>query len=47
MLEEVEKFEFERMTEVHHLLSGFKSVLTEDAVTAVETCRRACGGAGY
>ena len=47
MQEDVEKFDFKRMEEVHHILSGFKAVLTDDAMHAIETCRRACGGAGY
>lgn len=32
--------------EVHVLASGFKAVVTWDAVKAMQTCRECCGGQG-
>lgn len=35
------------MDSSHHLLSGFKSTLSGQAINDVEEARRTCGGAGY
>ena len=32
---------------MHHVLSGFKALMTDSMIANVETARRACGGAGY
>lgn len=31
----------------HHILSGFKAMFSNQALSDVEEARRACGGAGY
>jgi len=35
------------MDVVHHLLSGFKALYTEDYLAGTEEARMRCGGAGY
>ena len=47
MMEEVERKVFTRMDSSHHLLSGFKALFSEQALSDVEEARRTCGGAGY
>ena len=32
---------------MHHLLAGFKSIVTDRTCTGIESCRKNCGGAGY
>lgn len=31
----------------HHILSGFKALFSQQALSDVEEARRCCGGAGY
>ena len=47
MMEEVGRGVFSSMAHMHHLLSGFKSLFSDQAMLDVEEARRACGGAGY
>ena len=35
------------MDSSHHLLSGFKALFSQQALSDVEEARRTCGGAGY
>lgn len=35
------------MEQIHHLLSGFKAIFSEDYVNVTETVRKTCGGAGF
>lgn len=47
MMTDVQNRVFSRMDQVHHILSGFKSLFTEHGMLNVEDARRMCGGAGY
>ena len=46
-MEEIKKENFDKMDEVHHLTSGFKSLFTQDTVDGLFVIRQALGGAGY
>lgn len=46
-MDEIDRKVFTRMDQVHHILSGFKSLFTNQGVLDVEEARRLCGGAGY
>ena len=35
------------MDSIHHLLAGYKSIFTDEQADIAETCRKACGGAGF
>jgi len=47
MMEDIKNKVFTRMEPMHHILSGFKSVFSAQALSDVEEARRTCGGAGY
>jgi acyl-CoA oxidase len=47
MMEEVGRGVFTRMDQMHHLLSGFKSLFSAQGMLDIEEARRTCGGAGY
>lgn len=47
MMEDVKNQTFSRMDQVHHILSGFKSLFTDQGMLDIEDARRMCGGAGY
>lgn len=47
MMADINNKVFTRMDAMHHILSGFKSVFSSQALNDVEEARRACGGAGY
>ena len=47
MMDEVKKGVFSRMDVTHHLLSGFKSLMTQDIMDDIDEARRSCGGAGF
>ena len=47
MMEEIKLQEYSRMDSMHHVLSGFKALMTDSMIANVEIARRACGGAGY
>ena len=47
MMDEVGRGVFSSMAHMHHLLSGFKSLFSHQAMIDIEEARRACGGAGY
>jgi len=46
-MDDIKVKKFDRMEQVHHLLSGAKAVFTEEAIETIDVCRRASGGAGY
>jgi hypothetical protein len=47
MMDDIEKFKFDKMDSMHHILSGFKAKFTDEACFAIDKCRRSTGGAGY
>lgn len=47
MMADVKNNTFSRMDQVHHILSGFKSLFSEQGMIDIENARRMCGGAGY
>ena len=47
MMKDIQNKVFTRMDPMHHILSGFKAVFSQQALNDVEEARRACGGAGY
>ena len=47
MMYEVNRKVFTRMDQVHHILSGFKAIFSNQAMLDIEEARRLCGGAGY
>lgn len=48
MSEAIEKSQdFSKMDVAHHLLAGFKAIVSDEQVITVDKCRRTCGGAGY
>jgi hypothetical protein len=38
---------FGTMDSTHHILSGFKALMSDETVRCIETARVACGGAGF
>lgn len=38
---------FQTMDSTHHLLSGFKAMMTDETIKMIEVARTACGGAGF
>lgn len=47
MMQEIEQKVFSRMDSMHHILSGFKCLFSQQALDDIEEARRTCGGAGY
>lgn len=47
MMDEIDRQVFTRMDKMHHILSGFKPLFTNQGMLDVEEARRMCGGAGY
>lgn len=47
MMKEVEDGNFGKLDEMHHLSAGFKACFTKIAYEGIDTCRQACGGAGF
>ena len=47
MMEDVKSGVFSRMDQMHHLLSGFKALFSNQGMIDIEEARRTCGGAGY
>ena len=47
MMEEVQRKDFTRMDQNHHILSGFKAMFSEQLLDNIDVARRVCGGAGY
>jgi hypothetical protein len=41
------KKDFSQMDVTHHLLAGFKAIVSDEQYLGLDKCRRACGGAGY
>ena len=47
MMQEVERKVFTRLDQNHHILSGFKSLFSEQVNIYIDEARRCTGGAGY
>ena len=47
MMQEVQQQVFDRMDPNHHILSGFKSLFTEQTMKYIDEARMCTGGAGY
>jgi acyl-CoA oxidase len=47
MEEQMKQDNYEKLDLLHHLTSGLKSVYSLMAYQGIDTCRMACGGAGY
>ena len=47
LLEEMKKDNFERLDLLHHLTAGYKAVFSRISYDGIDTCRQACGGAGF
>lgn len=47
MMDEVNQKVFTRLEPNHHILSGFKSLFTEQLLRYIDEARRCTGGAGY
>ena len=47
MMDDIQLKNYQRMDGMHHVLAGFKALMTDSMIANVETARRACGGAGY
>ena len=47
MLDEMKQGRFGTMDSTHHILSGFKALMSDETVRCIETARVACGGAGF
>ena len=47
MNEEIKMDKFERMDLLHHYLSGFKSLFSQEAYDGLIKLRQSVGGAGY
>ena len=47
MVKDMKAGKYEKMDGIHHLLAGYKSVFTDEQAEIAETCRKACGGAGF
>ena len=38
---------FDRLDLLHHLTAGYKAVFSRIAYDGIDSCRQACGGAGF
>lgn len=47
MYEQVNQGQFGRLDVMHHILSGIKSLCTEEVIKGIDIARRSAGGAGY
>jgi acyl-CoA oxidase len=47
LLEEMKKDNFDRLDFLHHLTAGYKAVFSRIAYDGIDSCRQACGGAGF
>ena len=47
MIQEVKQKDFSRLDQNHHILSGFKSLFSEQCNRYIDEARRCTGGAGY
>jgi len=47
MMDCVKKGDFSKMEHNHHILSGFKGIMTDDMYRNVDIARRSTGGAGF
>lgn len=47
MMDDIKTGKFDTMDSMHHILSGFKAIFTEETVRMIDQARTACGGAGF
>lgn len=47
MQDGIAKDDYSEMDETHHILAGLKGLFTDKLIEIQETCRKACGGAGF
>ena len=47
MMTDLRAGKHDKMDINHHLLAGYKSIFTDENLEIAETCRKACGGAGF
>lgn len=47
MMDGIKENKFDLMDPMHHLMSGFKAIITDEIVRMIEQSRTACGGAGF
>lgn len=47
MMDSLKDSKFETMDSTHHLLAGFKAMITDEKLKMIEVARMACGGAGF
>jgi acyl-CoA oxidase len=47
LCKELAQDEFERLDYCHHLSAGYKAVFSRIAYDGIDSCRQACGGAGF
>ena len=47
LLEELSRNEFSRLDSLHHISAGFKATFSRIAYDGIDSCRQACGGAGF
>ena len=47
LVKELKESQFGRLDVMHHLSAGFKATFSRVAYDGIDTCRQACGGAGF
>ena len=47
MMDSLKDSNFQTMDSTHHLLAGFKAMITDETTKMIEVARMACGGAGF
>lgn len=47
MMDGIKEKKFDMMDPMHHILSGFKAICTDEIVLMIDQSRKACGGAGF
>ena len=47
LLNELKESKYDRLDILHHLTSGYKAVFSRICYEGIDTCRQACGGAGF
>ena len=45
MMDSLKESNFQTMDSTHHLLAGFKAMITDETTKMIEVARMACGGA--
>jgi acyl-CoA oxidase len=47
LLADLKENKFDRLEILHHLTAGYKAVFSRVTYEGIDTCRQACGGAGF